>query len=108
MQALPRDFYDRDTTRVARELLGKFLVHRLDGAERIGKIVEVEAYLCPHDLAAHTSTGLKPLRCVSCCPPGIVYVFMIYGMSLCMNIYLEERHVGTEGVRQCKNGRAPN
>ena len=52
MQKLPRSFYDRDTRLVARELLGKFLVLRADGVERIGKIVETEAYLGPHDLAA--------------------------------------------------------
>jgi 3-methyladenine DNA glycosylase Mpg len=44
MPKLPRSFYDRTTILVARELLGKFLVHVLDGVERIGRIVEVEAY----------------------------------------------------------------
>src|SRR3546814_7098450 len=60
MQALPRSFYDRDTILVAHDLLGKYLVHTIDGTERIGKIVEVEAYLGPHDLAAHTSKGNTP------------------------------------------------
>ena len=49
MQKLPRSFYDRDTIAVARELLGKFLVHQSSGLKRAGKIVEVEAYLGPHD-----------------------------------------------------------
>ena len=57
MQKLPRDFYDRDTIVVAQELLGKYLVHAEHGVERVGRIVEVEAYLGPHDLAAHSARG---------------------------------------------------
>src|SRR5579859_5914059 len=58
VQKLPREFYDRKTVMVARDLLGKLLVHVNNGVERIGKIVETEAYLGPHDLAAHSSKGL--------------------------------------------------
>ena len=58
MRKLPRSFYDRDTIVVARELLGKHLVHVVAGVERVGRIVEVEAYLGPHDLAAHSARGL--------------------------------------------------
>ncbi|MGZ5584384.1 MAG: DNA-3-methyladenine glycosylase, partial [Usitatibacter sp.] len=54
---LPRSFYDRDTVVVAHELLGKHLVHVVAGVERVGRIVEVEAYLGPHDLAAHSARG---------------------------------------------------
>ena len=57
MRRLPRRFYDRDTILVAHELLGKYLVHVSQGVERIGRIVEVEAYLGPHDLAAHSARG---------------------------------------------------
>ena len=45
MQKLPREFYSRETTVVAKSLLGHHLVYRIDGIERVGKIVEVEAYL---------------------------------------------------------------
>ena len=57
MSKLPRSFYDRDTIVVARELLGMHLVHVVAGIERVGRIVEVEAYLGRHDLAAHWAKG---------------------------------------------------
>jgi len=89
MQKLPRSFYDRTTIVVARELLGKFLVQRSDGLERIGRIVEVEAYLGPHDLAAHSAKGLTARTKVMFGPPGHAYVYLIYGMYYCMNVVTE-------------------
>ena len=89
MQKLPRSFYDRDTRLVARELLGKFLVHNWAGVERVGKIVEVEAYLGEHDLAAHSSKGLTERTKTMFGPPGHAYVYFIYGMYFCMNVVTE-------------------
>ena len=86
LKKLSRDFYDRDTVLVARELLGKHLVHVSGGVERIGCIVETEAYLGPHDLAAHSARGRTARTEVMFGPPGHVYVYMIYGMHFCMNI----------------------
>src|SRR3954469_2423504 len=86
---LPRSFYDRDTVEVARELLGKHLVHVVAGVERIGRIVETEAYLGPHDLAAHSSKGLTARTRVMFGPPGHAYVYLIYGMYFCMNVVTE-------------------
>jgi DNA-3-methyladenine glycosylase len=89
MRKLGRSFYDRDTVAVARDLLGKHLVHVERGRERIGRIVEVEAYLGSHDLAAHSSRGLTARTKVMFGPPGHAYVYMIYGMYYCMNVVTE-------------------
>ncbi len=89
MKKLGRAFYNRDTVIVARELLGKHLVHVSRGIERIGRIVEDEAYLGPHDLAAHSAKGLTPRTKVMFGPPGYAYVYLIYGMYYCMNVVTE-------------------
>ncbi len=95
MQKLPRDFYARDTVCVAEELLGKLLIRRVDGVERIARIVEVEAYLGAHDLAAHSSKGITPRTKIMYGPPGYAYVYLIYGMHHCMNVVTEPAGNGT-------------
>jgi len=89
MRKLARSFYDRGTIIVAKELLGKYLVHHSHGTERVGKIVEVEAYLGPHDLAAHSAKGLTERTKVMFGPPGHAYVYLIYGIYHCMNVVTE-------------------
>lgn len=83
---LEHRFFDRDTELVARELLGCLLVHRSDGVERIGRIVETEAYLGAEDLAAHSSKGITPRTRIMFGPPGYAYVYLIYGVHHCINV----------------------
>jgi len=86
---VPRAFYDRDTVAVARDLLGKYLVHVTRGVAHVGRIVEVEAYLGPHDLASHSSRGMTGRTRVMFGPPGHAYVYMVYGVHCCMNVVTE-------------------
>lgn len=87
MKKLDREFYKDETLEVSKKLLGKLLVHKVDGFELIGKIVEVEAYMGPDDKAAHSYNNRRTERVeVMYGPPGFAYIFTIYGMNYCMNI----------------------
>jgi DNA-3-methyladenine glycosylase len=89
---LKRAFYDRSTVEVARDLLGKVLVH----GPTAGRIVETEAYLGREDLAAHSARGITERTRVIFGPPGHAYVYFIYGMYECLNLICEP-----EGVPGC-------
>ena len=91
---LARSFYRRDTQCVARDLLGRYLVHVVDGVPRVGMIVETEAYLGPHDLAAHSRHGQTTRNAPMFGPIGHAYVYMIYGMHECMNVVTEREGLG--------------
>jgi DNA-3-methyladenine glycosylase len=85
-RVLGPEFFDRDTVAVARDLLGKVLVREVDGKQLWGRLVEVEAYLGPDDLAAHSSGGRRsPRNEVMYGPPGHAYVYFTYGMHNCLN-----------------------
>lgn len=85
MVTLPWTFYDRDTTVVARELLGKELVHQEDGSEEVrGRITEVEAYLGMVDPASHVYNGFTPRTKGTWGYPGRAYVFNVHG-HWCLN-----------------------
>ena len=86
MVALARGFFQRPSTEVAPDLLGKLLVHRTDFGMQIGRIVEVEAYLGREDLAAHSSKGITQRTRVMFGEAGHAYVYLIYGMHHCMNV----------------------
>ena len=92
---LQQGFFDRDTETVARELLGCLLVHRSGGVERVGRIVETEAYLGVDDLAAHSSKGITPRTRIMFGPAGFAYVYLIYGMHHCLNVVTGPAGEGT-------------
>ncbi len=89
MKVLDRNFYIQSTTLVAEKLLGCLLVHSVDGIERIGRIVEVEAYVGAHDLASHSSKKLTKRSQTMFGPPGHAYIYLIYGIHHCMNVVTE-------------------
>lgn len=91
MKKLSREFYNRTSIEVAKDLLGKQLLHIVEGVEIVGKIVETEAYMGPFDKAAHSFNNRRTKRTeIMFGPPGFAYVFAIYGMYSCMNIVTAE------------------
>lgn len=84
---LPRSFYQEDALHVAPRLLGKTLVRRLGNHDIRCKIVEVEAYIGPHDKGAHVYKNKRTPRTEALfLPGGHAYVYLIYGMYHCLNI----------------------
>jgi DNA-3-methyladenine glycosylase len=82
-------FYLDSAEIVARGLLGKLLIRRLDGEVLTGRIVETEAYLGNDDPAAHAFAGMTSRNSVIFGPPGRAYVYFIYGMHYCLNVSCE-------------------
>jgi len=86
---LPRAFYDRPTLDVARDLLGKVLVHRRRGLVTSGVIVEVEAYVGESDPACHAAPGPTRRNEPLYGDPGHAYVYLNYGIHCLMNVVTE-------------------
>jgi DNA-3-methyladenine glycosylase len=81
-----RSWFDRPAVDVAPDLLGMLLIHDSPGGRLVGRIVEVEAYQGPEDLAAHSSRGRTERNAVMFGPPGHLYVYLIYGLHHCANV----------------------
>lgn len=95
---LSRDFYARDTIVVAKGLLGKTLVHEVEGIKTSGKIVEVEAYRGINDKGAHAYGGRRTPRNEALYgEAGYAYVYFIYGLYYCMNVVAMQKDI-PEGV----------
>lgn len=83
---LDRAWFDRPAAVLALDLLGARLVHASPDGVVGGRIVEVEAYEGPEDLAAHSSRGRTARNATMFGPPGHCYVYLVYGLHHCMNI----------------------
>jgi DNA-3-methyladenine glycosylase len=83
---LPCDFYARDPRAVSRDLLGKVLIRRQFRKLLTARVVEVEAYLGQDDPAAHSASGRTARNFVLFGPPGLTYVYFIYGNHFCFNV----------------------
>jgi DNA-3-methyladenine glycosylase len=81
-----RSWFDRPALEVASDLLGMELIHDTPDGRIAGRLVEVEAYQGPEDLAAHSSRGRTPRNAVMFGAPGHLYVYLIYGLHLCANV----------------------
>ncbi len=87
MEKLKREFFEGNTLNVAKELLGKILIHRIAGVELAGRIVEAEAYIGAVDKAAHSYNNRRTARTeIMFGPAGYAYIYLIYGMYYCMNV----------------------
>ncbi len=81
-----RAWFDRPAAELAPDLLGCVLVHQSGEGQVAGRVVEVEAYQGPEDLAAHSSRGRTQRNAVMFGPPGHLYVYLIYGLHHCANV----------------------
>ena len=85
----PRELLAEDTLAAARRLIGAVLVRGSGPNTRTGRIVEVEAYIGQEDLASHARVGRTARNAVMFGPPGVAYVYLVYGMHHCLNIVTE-------------------
>jgi len=90
MNILPRQFYERETTKVAQDLLGKILVREIGNQRITGRIVETEAYAGFDDKASHAHKGQTPRNSILFGPAGFAYVYFTYGLHHLFNIVTED------------------
>lgn len=121
MDILTRDFYDRDTLTVAKDLLGCFMVREYEGERLVGRITETEAYVGRCDKACHAYGYKRTKRTETLfAQPGTAYLYLIYGMYTCLNFVTEsegepaavlirgiEPVEGAETMARLRFGRAP-
>jgi len=118
MLPLSREFYNRPTLTVARELIGARLVRILDGVKLVGLITETEAYIGEEDLGCHAKAGRTPRTQVMYGPPGHAYVYFTYGNHWMLNAVTEREGFpaavliraiqpveGVEAISARRNGR---
>lgn len=91
MKRLGQSFFQHDTVRVARDLLGTQLVREEKGVSLRGMVVETEAYVGTGDSACHASKGKTPRNAVMFGPAGVSYVYFVYGMHFMFNVVTEKK-----------------
>ena len=118
MAILSQEFYNRDTVEVAKDLLGKYMVRRLNDELLVGRITETEAYIGRCDKACHAYNYRRTERTDPLfMAPGHAYIYLIYGMYHCLNFVTEpegepaavllrsvEPVHGTDTIRQLRFG----
>lgn len=87
---LQRNFFEQKTLKVAKDLLGCFLIRKIGRKTIIARIIETEAYCGPKDLANHASKGRTKRTAVMFGQAGYAYVYLIYGMYYCFNVVTEK------------------
>ncbi len=98
MKIIPREFYNRSTIDVAKDLLGKILVRVINGKILSGIIVESEAYRSIDDPASHSYRGKTERNSVMFGEVGHAYVYFTYGNHYCLNIVAKEDNVPAGAV----------
>lgn len=93
-----REFYARDAVRVAKELLGKILVRRINNYILSAMIVETEAYRSSDDPASHSYRGMTERNKVMFGEVGYSYVYFTYGMYYCLNIVAKDANTEAGAV----------
>lgn len=94
---LTRNFYTGPTLKVAKELLGKYIVRKVGRKKLVGKIIETEAYVGPQDRASHAFGGkITPRNKAEYLIGGHIYIYLVYGMYWQMNV-----STGKEGEPEC-------
>jgi len=93
MAVLKREFYSANTLHVGQRLLGKKIKRALDGEILSGLISETEVYFGTNDSASHASMGMTPRNKIMFGPPGVAYVYFVYGMHYMLNIVTEKEGV---------------
>jgi len=99
---IKREFYNRDTIKVAKDILGKVIVRKTKQGNMAGRIVEVEAYkFGEHDKASHASKGCTLSNQVMFGENGFAYVYFTYGMYFMLNVIAKKKidHAGAVLIR---------
>lgn len=115
---LDKNFFQKNTKQLAKELLGTFLVHKTPEGTTVGKIVETEAYLFKNDPACHAARGKTKRNAPMFESAGIIYVYFIYGVHYCFNIVSGKEDQGeavliralepVQGIELMQKRRGPN